>query len=232
MPKRICESEAEVRAVVALLHLAEDRVRRVGDAGSSKARDGGGERPTRARCRRARRPAPRRSARTRRAPARPIREAPPSDSFCPSAALARALARRPAACCVRWPRSRAAYRADYRSAGSAGGRRPGTDIVSRGDADGGERIEVHRADLDVLHATLAQGVQRPLAREDDALRADGAVELILDLQQARGELAILVAFAGCRWPRTPDGVWSARHRARRCSLRGRCSSRRVSLALR
>src|SRR5205814_1417157 len=40
-------------------------------------------------------------------------------------------------------------------------------------------------------AALAQRVQRPLARADDALRPDGAVELVLDLQEARRELAVV-----------------------------------------
>ena len=65
----------------------------------------------------------------------------------------------------------------------------------RRDADGAERVEVHGAHLDVLHAALAQCVQRPLARPDHALWADRAVELVLDLQQAGGELAIVVAVA-------------------------------------
>src|SRR5439155_5108444 len=64
----------------------------------------------------------------------------------------------------------------------------------RGDADGREGIEVHRAHLYVLDPALAQRVQRPLARADDALRPDGAVELVLDLQEAGRELAV-VAFA-------------------------------------
>ena len=47
-----------------------------------------------------------------------------------------------------------------------------------------------QAHLDVLDAALAQRVQRPLAGADHALRADRAVELVLDLQQAGGELAV------------------------------------------
>ena len=41
-------------------------------------------------------------------------------------------------------------------------------------------------------------------RPDHALRADRAVELVLDLQQAGGELAVLVAGRECRSPRRPD----------------------------
>jgi hypothetical protein len=59
------------------------------------------------------------------------------------------------------------------------------------DADRAEGIEVHQARLDVLDAALTQRVQRPLAGADDPLGADRAVELVLDLQQARGELAVL-----------------------------------------
>ena len=38
-------------------------------------------------------------------------------------------------------------------------------------------------------------MQWPLPWPDDALRANGAIELVLDLQQARGKLAIIVAIA-------------------------------------
>src|SRR6185436_9930835 len=58
------------------------------------------------------------------------------------------------------------------------------------DPDRGERVEVHRAHFDVLDAALAQGVQRPLTGARDALGAYGAVELVLDLQQAGGELPV------------------------------------------
>ena len=61
------------------------------------------------------------------------------------------------------------------------------------DADGVERAHVHAADLDVLDATLAQRAQRPLAGKDAPLRPDRAVELVLDLQQRRGELAVVLA---------------------------------------
>ena len=41
-----------------------------------------------------------------------------------------------------------------------------------------------------LDAALAQGVQRALARLGHALGADGAVELVFDLQQAGAQLAV------------------------------------------
>ncbi len=65
----------------------------------------------------------------------------------------------------------------------------------RGDADRQERVEVHEPHLDVFDAALAQRMQWPLALEDAALRADGAVELVLDLQQRGCQLAVLVADA-------------------------------------
>src|SRR5881396_3130979 len=58
----------------------------------------------------------------------------------------------------------------------------------------GEKGSRSIARLDVLDPALAQRVQRALARVDDALRPDGAVELVLDLQEAGRELAV-VAFA-------------------------------------
>jgi hypothetical protein len=60
----------------------------------------------------------------------------------------------------------------------------------RGDADRRERVEVHEAHLDILDAALAQGVERTLAGADAPLRADLAVELVLDLQERGCELAV------------------------------------------
>mmetsp|Transcript_49007 Transcript_49007/g.115102 ORF Transcript_49007/g.115102 Transcript_49007/m.115102 type:complete len:356 (+) Transcript_49007:1851-2918(+) len=59
------------------------------------------------------------------------------------------------------------------------------------DADRLEGVEVHQPHLDVLDAALAQRMQRPLAGADHALGADGAVELVLDLQQAGRELVVV-----------------------------------------
>ena len=56
-------------------------------------------------------------------------------------------------------------------------------------------IEVHQPHLDILDAAIAQRVQRPLPGLDHPLGANGSVELVLDLQQAGGELAIVVAVA-------------------------------------
>jgi hypothetical protein len=56
-----------------------------------------------------------------------------------------------------------------------------------------EGVQVHAAHFDVFDAALAQGVQRPLATVDDALGADRAVELVLDLQQRGGELVVFAA---------------------------------------
>jgi hypothetical protein len=61
------------------------------------------------------------------------------------------------------------------------------------DAHRLEGVEVHAAHLDVLDAALAQRVQRPLAGMDHALGADRAVELVLDLQQAGGQLVVFAA---------------------------------------
>src|SRR2546426_115707 len=69
----------------------------------------------------------------------------------------------------------------------AAGRRP--------DADRAERVEVHQAHFDVLDAALAQRVERALPGIDAALGADGAVELVLDLQQAGRQLAVVVVVA-------------------------------------
>ena len=48
--------------------------------------------------------------------------------------------------------------------------------------------DVERAHFDVLHAAAKQRLRRPLAREGDALRADEAVVLVLDLKQVRVQL--------------------------------------------
>jgi hypothetical protein len=61
------------------------------------------------------------------------------------------------------------------------------------DAHRLEGVEVHAAHLDVFDAALAQRVQRALAGVDHALGADGAVELVLDLQQAGGQLVVFAA---------------------------------------
>ena len=65
----------------------------------------------------------------------------------------------------------------------------------RGDADRGERVEVHGAHLDILRAAFAQRAQRPLAGQDHPFGANGAVELVLDLQQGCRKLAIVVTIA-------------------------------------
>ena len=92
------------------------------------------------------------------------------------------------------------------------------------DADRLERIEVHAAQLDVLHAALAQRMQRPLARTDDAFRPHHAVELVLDLQQAGRQLLVARRRRrGCRSPRTADTAASAPPPACGRSRPGRCS---------
>jgi hypothetical protein len=64
-----------------------------------------------------------------------------------------------------------------------------------GNPDRRKRIEVHEARLDILDTTLAQCVQRALGGPDHALRTDGAVELVFDLQQAGCKLPIVVTVA-------------------------------------
>ena len=64
-----------------------------------------------------------------------------------------------------------------------------------GDPDRHERIEVHQPHLDILDAAVAQGMQRAFARPDHALGPDRAVELVLHLQQGRGELPVLAVLA-------------------------------------
>ena len=118
-----------------------------------------------------------------------------SEPFARGAAPARGRARRRAACCARCAASSCGV-----SGGLSRSRQCSRNMSSnrhgaRGDADRAEGIEVHQAHLDVLDAALAQRVQRALARPDHALRPDGAVELVLDLQQAGGELPIVVAVA-------------------------------------
>ena len=61
------------------------------------------------------------------------------------------------------------------------------------DAHVQEGVQVHQAHFHVLHATLAQCMQRALAGGDHALGTDGAVELVLDLQQAGVELVVVTA---------------------------------------
>ena len=63
----------------------------------------------------------------------------------------------------------------------------------RVDAHRQEGVQVEQAHLDVFHAPLAQGMQGALAREDHPLGADGAVELVFDLQQAGGQLVVVAA---------------------------------------
>ncbi len=65
----------------------------------------------------------------------------------------------------------------------------------RVDAERKERIDVQAAHLDVLDAVSAQRGERALPGIGHPLGPDGAVELVLDLQQRRGELAIVVAVA-------------------------------------
>ena len=65
----------------------------------------------------------------------------------------------------------------------------------RGDADGAKGIEIHQTNLDVLDTAIAQRVQWPFTGPDHAFGPDGPVELVLDLQQAGGELAVVVAVA-------------------------------------
>ena len=68
-------------------------------------------------------------------------------------------------------------------------------IDVRVDADREERVDVDQAHFDVFDPALAQRVQRPLAGMDALLGPDRAVELVLDLQQAGGELVVVVAVA-------------------------------------
>ena len=60
-----------------------------------------------------------------------------------------------------------------------------------GDADGAEGVEVHQPHFDVLDPAGGQGGQRPFTLADGLLGADGAVELVFDLQQGGGELTVL-----------------------------------------
>ena len=61
----------------------------------------------------------------------------------------------------------------------------------RADAHRLKRVQVQQTHLHVLHTPFTQGMQWPLAGVDHPLGADGAVELVLDLQQAGGELLVL-----------------------------------------
>ena len=65
----------------------------------------------------------------------------------------------------------------------------------RVDTDRLKRIEVHQAHFDILNAPLAQSVQGALSREDHPLGPNGAVELVLDLQQGGGELTVFTVTA-------------------------------------
>ena len=56
------------------------------------------------------------------------------------------------------------------------------------DAQGQEGVQIQAAHLDIFHPALAQGVERALPGANAALGANGAVELVFDLEQARGEL--------------------------------------------
>ena len=80
----------------------------------------------------------------------------------------------------------------------------------RVDAHIQEGIEVHATHFHVLHATLAQSVQRTLTAADHALGTDGAVELVFDLQQAGRQLAVAALLVT-----DADGLVSrVRHRQR------------------
>src|SRR5690606_34537660 len=87
-----------------------------------------------------------------------------------------------------------------------------------------EGTHVEGAHFDVFDATAQQRPGRPLARARDALRADAAVELVLDLQQIGVELAPLVADldADRLSTRTAVTVWGARAGVRAGTPRG-CS---------
>ena len=63
----------------------------------------------------------------------------------------------------------------------------------RCDANGNEGVDVHQPHFHVFHPALAQGVQGALARAHRALGADGAVELVFDLQQAGAQLVVVAA---------------------------------------
>ena len=63
----------------------------------------------------------------------------------------------------------------------------------RRDADRHKRIQIHQPHFNIFHTTLAQRMQRSLARIDHALGPDRAVKLILNLQQRRRQLVVIAA---------------------------------------
>nr|GEU28338.1 hypothetical protein [Tanacetum cinerariifolium] len=83
------------------------------------------------------------------------------------------------------------------------------------DAHRLERVHVHAAHLDVLHAARAQRLDRPLAGLDHALGADGGVVLVFDLQHVGAELdpfaVALGTELGIRSVRLVDGARQGRH---------------------
>src|SRR5262249_41461988 len=56
-----------------------------------------------------------------------------------------------------------------------------------------ERVEVHATNFDVLHPALSERVQGTFTRANHALGPDGSVKLVLDLQEAGGELVVFAA---------------------------------------
>ena len=170
--------------------------RRRGRGGIVQRGDGTGERFAVTRCRRSRHPARRRSAAHSASISPPHsasvtssdRALQPQAGLAPARGDALLVARRSR-------RAPAACRAGCRASRQCSRKMSSKRIVPRGDADRAEGIEVHQAHLDVLDAALAQRVQRPLAGRMHALGPDRAVELVLDLQQAGGELAVVVAVA-------------------------------------
>ena len=59
------------------------------------------------------------------------------------------------------------------------------------DTDIDKRVQIHQPHLDILHPTLAQGMQGTFATPDHTFGTDGAVELVFNLQQSGGKLVVI-----------------------------------------
>ena len=84
------------------------------------------------------------------------------------------------------------------------------------DADGVPGADVQGPQLDVLHAAAPERRRGPLAGLRDALRPDGAVELVLDLQLVGIQLPVLASRPSRRCARTRAAAraWPGRGPAR------------------
>ncbi len=126
-------------------------------------------------------------------PSRPPATVPPIALQAPPAGRGRF--RPPGAGCAPSPRSPPDCRAGCRSAGNAAGRCRGGESPPAWMPTGWNGSTSRQRTSRYSMPRSPSACQGPLAAPDGALRPDGPVELVLDLQERGGELAIVVAVA-------------------------------------